>query len=174
MGKIVDDLMLLAQLDAKQESACAPVALDEVVLQVYHQACVLATDKHVVLGHVDAVRVAADHDRLVQMLLNLVENAIKYTPAGGVITIECRAPAPAHPGEARLFVKDTGIGISAADIPHIFDRFYRVDKARSRSQGGTGLGLAIVKSTAEAYGGRVAVESEEGKGSTFIVHLPAS
>lgn len=174
MGKIVDDLMLLAQLDAAQPLQCRTVALDEVVLQVYNQTRVLAADKQIVLGHVDAVQVQADHDRLMQMLLNLVDNAIKYTPAGGVITLDCRSAAnERYPGLAVLAVRDTGIGIAAEHLPLLFDRFYRVDKGRSREQGGTGLGLAIVKSIAETYGGRVIVESEPGKGSIFSVLLPA-
>ncbi len=174
MGKIVEDLMLLAQIDGAHTPRCDRVPLDEVVLQVYNQSRVLAADKQVVLGHVDAVTVLADHDRLVQMLLNLVDNAIKYTPAGGVITIECRAPSMQTAGFATLSVRDTGIGIAPEHLPHIFDRFYRVDKARSRAQGGTGLGLAIVQSIAEAYGGRVTVESTLGQGSTFTVILPAA
>jgi two-component system OmpR family sensor kinase len=174
MGKIVDDLMLLAQLDAAQPPQCRTVALDEVVMQVYNQTRVLASDKRVLLGHINAVQVLADHDRLVQMLLNLVENAIKYTPAGGVITIECESPDNArYEGLAVLSVRDTGIGIAPEHLPHLFDRFYRVDKGRSREQGGTGLGLAIVKSIAETYGGRVVVESVLGQGSVFRVLLPA-
>jgi two-component system OmpR family sensor kinase len=174
MGKIVEDLMLLAQLDAAQSPPCRPVAVDEVVMQVYNQTRVLAQDKQITLGHVDAVQVQADHDRLVQMLLNLVDNAIKYTPAGGLITIECHAADNAsYPGFAVLSVCDTGMGIAPEHLPHIFDRFYRVDKARSRAQGGTGLGLAIVQSIAEAFGGRVLVDSVLGQGSTFTVLLPA-
>lgn len=174
MSKIVDDLMLLAQLDAAQTPQPRPVALDEVVMQVYNQTRVLATDRQVTLGHVDAVQVQANHDRLVQMVLNLVDNAIKYTPAGGAITLECYAPDQSRrTGMAALSVRDTGIGIAAEDIPHIFDRFYRVEKAHSRAHGGTGLGLAIVKSIAEAYGGRITVESVVGQGSTFTVLLPA-
>jgi two-component system OmpR family sensor kinase len=173
MGKIVDDLMLLAQIDGTEPPQPRPVALDEVALQVYNQTRVLAKDRQVTLGHVDAVRVLADHDRLVQMLLNLADNAVKYTPAGGSVTIECYGPNQAHPGLATLSVRDTGAGIAAEDIPHIFDRFYRADKAHSRSRGGTGLGLAIVKSIAESYGGRVSVESVVGQGSTFTVYLPA-
>ena len=174
MSKIVDNLMLLAQLDAAQMPQARPVALDEVVMQVYNQTRVLATDRRVILGHIDAVHVQANHDRLVEMLLNLVENAIKYTPAGGAVTIECHAPAQARAGSmATLSVCDTGIGIASDDLTHIFDRFYRVDKARSRAQGGTGLGLAIVRSIAEMYNGKVAVESVLGQGSTFTVSLPA-
>jgi two-component system, OmpR family, sensor kinase len=171
MSRLVDELMLLAQLDGAQPPARRPVALDEVVLQVYNQARVLAVGKNVMLGHVDGARVMADHDRLVQMVLNLVDNAIKYTPEGGMITLECHAPAE-PPAEARLVVSDTGFGIAAEDIPHLFDRFYRVDEGRARSRGGTGLGLSIVKSIAESYGGSVSVQSELGKGSIFAISLP--
>jgi two-component system, OmpR family, sensor kinase len=171
MSRLVDELMLLAQLDGAQPPVRRPVALDEVVFQVYNQTRVLAVGRNVTLGHVDGARVMADNDRLVQMLLNLVDNAIKYTPEGGVITLECHAPAE-PPAEARLSVHDTGIGIAAEDIPHLFDRFYRVDQGRARSRGGTGLGLAIVKSIAESYGGTVSVQSELGKGSTFTISLP--
>lgn len=174
MGKIVDDLMLLAQLDAAQSPQRRPVALDEVVMHVYNQTRVLAIDRTVALSHVDAVTVLAEHDRLVQMLLNLVDNAIKYTPAGGTITIACHAPERArHPGLAKLSVSDTGIGIAPEHLPHLFDRFYRIDRGRSRAQGGTGLGLAITKSIAETYGGRITVDSTPGQGSTFAVLLPA-
>jgi len=175
MAKIVDDLMLLAQLDATQTPPPAPVALDDVVMQVYNQARVLAQDKEVKLGHVDTAIVMANRDRLVQMLLNLVDNAIKYTPAGGTITIECRAPQHGqNPRYAALSVHDTGIGIAPEDLPHIFERFYRADKGHTRTQGGTGLGLAIVRGIAESYGGRVTVQSVPGHGSTFTVLLPAS
>ncbi len=173
MSKIVEDLMLLAQLDASQTPQCRAVAVDDVVLQVYNQTRVLAQDKQVILGHVDAVQVLADHDRLVQMLLNLLDNAIKYTPAGSTITIECFAPdSAANRGLALVAVRDNGQGIEPEHLGHIFDRFYRADKARSRAQGGTGLGLAIVKSIAETYGGRVTVESTVGQGSVFSVLLP--
>jgi len=101
------------------------------------------------------------------LVWNLVSNAVKYTPDGGTITLSLF-----QEGDwARLEVTDTGIGIPPEHLPHIFDRFYRVDKARSRAGGGTGLGLAIVKGIAEQHGGRVSVISEPGKGSTFTVWL---
>lgn len=105
-----------------------------------------------------------------QALCNLLENAIKYTPDGGRITLG--ADAAARPGFIRFFVRDTGIGIPKQELPRLFERFYRVDKARSRELGGTGLGLAIVKHLARSHGGDVAVESEPGKGSTFSFTLP--
>lgn len=105
-----------------------------------------------------------------QALCNLLENAIKYTPGGGQITLG--ADAAARQGFIRFFVSDTGMGVPGEELPRLFERFYRVDKARSRELGGTGLGLAIVKHLARSHGGDVAVESDPGKGSTFSFTLP--
>ena len=107
--------------------------------------------------------VHADHDRLVQILINLVDNAVKYTPAGGCVTVRAR---PVDGGRVEVAVRDTGVGIPPADLPRITERFYRVDKARSRELGGTGLGLAIVKHLVLAHGGELAIDSEEGEGTT--------
>ncbi|HEY4485937.1 MAG TPA: phosphate regulon sensor histidine kinase PhoR, partial [Nitrospiria bacterium] len=115
-----------------------------------------------------APKIMADADRLIEALTNLMDNAVKYTPEGGRITVE----AAAADGGAAIHVSDTGIGIPAREIPRLFERFYRVDRARSRDLGGTGLGLSIVKHIVEAHGGKVTVESEAGKGSRFTVTLP--
>ena len=112
--------------------------------------------------------VLANHDQIEQVLVNLLDNAIKYTPSGG----EVRLTAEMMPDGAVVRVSDTGIGILNKDIPRIFERFYRVDKARSRQSGGTGLGLSIVKHIVEAHGGEVRVESEFNHGSTFTFTLP--
>jgi signal transduction histidine kinase len=112
--------------------------------------------------------VEADPDRLRQIVQNLVENALRYTSAGGTVEIALRA----EDGGVRIQVADTGRGIGAADLPHIFEHFYRADPSRARASGGTGLGLAIVKSLVEAHHGRVTVESTPGAGSTFTVRLP--
>ncbi|GER65971.1 PAS domain-containing sensor histidine kinase [Weizmannia acidilactici] len=121
-----------------------------------------------ILPEQKAVMMEADKDRLQQIILNLVTNAIAYTPEKGRIEIRLEE----RESELDLIVSDTGIGISKKDLPRIFERFYRVDKARSRQSGGTGLGLAIVKHLVESYHGKIHVESEEGKGSTFTVTLP--
>ena len=121
------------------------------------------------LGHEDQALVQGDADRLKQLLLNLVSNAIAYTPEGGTITLSLNLRPD---GWVRVCVADTGIGISSENLPHIFDRFWRVDRARTRKAGGSGLGLSIAKSIAEAHGGTLEVESELGKGSTFEVLLP--
>jgi len=115
-------------------------------------------------------RVDVDPDRLRQVMQNLVENALLHTPMGG----EVRVAVQANGNGVRCIVADTGTGIAAADLPHIFEHFYRADQSRARSSGGTGLGLAIVKSLVEAHGGRVSVESTPGNGSTFTVELPTS
>jgi two-component system phosphate regulon sensor histidine kinase PhoR len=130
----------------------------------------LATDVTLSVAEVDQVCVLGDRDRLKQLILNLVDNAISYTPAGGRVTMGLRVNVDGN--LATITVADTGIGIPRQDLPHIFDRFYRVDKARTRSKGGSGLGLAIVKSITEAHQGHIEVVSEVGVGSTFTVQLP--
>jgi two-component system phosphate regulon sensor histidine kinase PhoR len=110
----------------------------------------------------------ADPDALRQVMDNLVDNAIKYTPNGGRITVRWGATVDTVSFE----VEDTGVGIPPADLPRVFERFYRVDKARSKAEGGTGLGLAIVKHLAQAMKGSVRVASTLGKGTTFRVTLP--
>ena len=114
-------------------------------------------------------RIDADPDRLRQIVQNLVENAVRYTPPGGEIGVTMRAD---DADGVRLVVYDTGVGVAAADLPHVFRHFYRADQSRARTSGGTGLGLAIVKSLVEAHGGRVTVESAVGRGTTFTITFP--
>ncbi len=114
--------------------------------------------------------VHADRDEMAQVLVNLLDNAIAYTPRGGVVTLS----AAETPDMISVAVADTGIGILSHDIPRLFERFYRADKARSRASGGTGLGLSIVKHIVENHGGSVGVESEYNKGSVFSFTLPKS
>lgn len=115
---------------------------------------------------IDLPKIKIDSQRLEQLLVNLIHNAVKFTHAGGEVVLE----AEAGPGEVRFAVRDTGIGIPAEDVPRIFERFYRVDKSRTGS--GTGLGLSIAKHIVEAHGGRIWAESTEGKGSTFYFTIP--
>jgi two-component system phosphate regulon sensor histidine kinase PhoR len=120
---------------------------------------------------------AGDEDRLVQVLTNLLDNAVKYTPERGTITVAAHLvpelmTEPASGQMIEISVTDTGIGIPDQDRPRVFERFYRVDKARSRELGGTGLGLAIVKHIVEGHGGQVWVEGNQPQGSRFVVRLP--
>jgi len=110
----------------------------------------------------------ADEELIKRMILNLLDNAVKYTPEGGEISLGLQK----HNGSAEIVVRDTGIGLSERDQQRVFDRFYRVDKARSRALGGAGLGLSIVRTIVEAHGGEITVESTPRHGSTFTVSLP--
>jgi signal transduction histidine kinase len=118
----------------------------------------------------EPVILAADRSRIRQLILNLVENAVKYTPRGGRVSVELGA----SDGQVVLTIADTGIGIAAGDLPHIFDRFWRADQARTRTseRPGVGLGLAISKWIAEAHGGTIDVQSRPGRGTTFTVGFP--
>jgi two-component system phosphate regulon sensor histidine kinase PhoR len=121
--------------------------------------------------------VLGDEDRLIEVLSNLLDNAVKYTPEKGTITVAAHpvsddAEQPAMATAVELSVTDTGLGIPEMDRPRVFERFYRVDKARSRELGGTGLGLAIVRHIVEGLGGRVWVEGNAPTGSRFVVRLP--
>ncbi|MEI7771523.1 MAG: ATP-binding protein [Chloroflexales bacterium] len=168
MRRLVNDLLLLAQSDAGQAIERASVQLDQLA------ATTIATVARQHASHQFRAELApnlvilGDAERLTQLLRNLLENAVRHTPPGTQVTVALERSE----GQAVLRVADTGPGIPPADLPQIWDRFYRVDKARSRSQGGSGLGLAIVKFLAEAHGGYVAVESTPGCGSTFSITLP--
>ena len=164
---------LLEQSRAEEENFCMSgeeVELRELLLDLNQQLKCLAQDKDLTL-HIDCecpAKVRGDALRLRQMFLNVLDNAIKYTPSGGAVRVQLDADTT----QAWVTIVDTGAGIPAEHLPFIFDRFYRVDKARNREHGGSGLGLALVKSIAKAHGGRVEVLSEVGKGSVFTIYLP--
>jgi signal transduction histidine kinase len=167
MARVVNDLLVLAEVESGPLEQQQMVSLKDMILDAQDRALLLAGDRHIVIERQDDLWVKGDAHKLEQLVGNLVGNGIKYTPDGGTITLSLF-----QDGEwARLDVADTGIGISPEHLPHIFDRFYRVDRARSRAGGGTGLGLAIVKGIALQHGGKVTVTSETGKGSTFTVWL---
>lgn len=169
MTRLVGDLLLLARADSGAiPLAFKPVELDNVLFDVYRQAQRLADSVEVKLSVVDQVCVWGDTDRLQQLVLNLIDNSLKYTPPGGEVVIGLEKNGK----WARVIVSDTGIGISAEHLPHIFERFYRVDKARTRVQGGSGLGLSITRWIAEAHGGNISVTSKPGDGTTFTIDLP--
>lgn len=168
MSRLVSDLLLLARQDAGVSIAKHPVELDTLLLEVYRQAQLTARGIKITLGAEDQAIIIGDRDRLKQVLLNLVDNGIKYTPQGGEVILSLTK----ENNWVKISVQDTGIGIAPDHVPNLFDRFYRVDKARSRDAGGTGLGLAIAKSVVDAHNGKITVESTLGKGSTFMVWLP--
>lgn len=167
MSRLVSDLLLLAKADAGVELERRMVELDTVLLDVYRQAVVMADGVHIELGHEDQAVVLGDRDRLQQVLINLTDNAIKYTPRGGTVCLSLYN----REKWVQVSVSDTGVGIPKEEQPHVFERFYRSDRARTRQSGGAGLGLSIAKWIAEAHGGHLTVESEEGKGSTFTLWL---
>jgi heavy metal sensor kinase len=171
LAKIVQTLFSIARLDAGEaQQEWRRFDLARLAAGTADQMSLLAKDKGISVNcnAGQEVSVEGDNARIKQVVVNLLDNAIKYTPPGGSIQINVRA----RDGKAVLEVADTGIGIPAGALPHVFERFFRVDEARSRGAGGAGLGLAIVKSICTAHGGRVGVESAEGRGSRFTVELP--
>jgi len=143
--------------------------LDELVRDCVRKLAPLARERGIEMEDSvrDTVEISADKSKLTQVVYNLIDNAIKYTPRAGRVRVEMTRSGK------RVFIRvsDTGIGIPEEDQKHIFDRFYRVDKARSRETGGTGLGLSIVKQIVMLHNGTISVSSEVGKGSTFTVKI---
>jgi heavy metal sensor kinase len=171
MSSLIEQLLTLARADAgKEQWNFTKVNLGKLITNLSADAEVLCQEKGLSfqLGQTQDLVVKGDEARLRGLFMNLLDNAIRYTPAPGTISVSIRREGQM----AVAAVKDTGIGIPAEDIPFIFERFYRVDKSRSRAEGGTGLGLAICKHIAEAHGGKIEVESQVGAGSTFSVSLP--
>lgn len=175
LSDLIEDLLDLSRIESgRMAMRPAPVAVDVLVADVLdrHQrrarAAELTLESRVPPG---LPPVWGDRDRLAQVLHNLVDNAIRYTPAGGRVTVTAE---PSPEGFVTVSVTDTGIGIAREHLPRVFERFYRVDRARSRSSGGTGLGLSIVKHIVELHGGAVSVESEPGRGSTFRFSVPVA
>ncbi len=172
--ELIEKLMFLARTDSGAESIpFTRVDLSEIVREVDTQGSALAEDKHVAFrenlpGH--PVWVQGDEHLLRRLFLILIDNAVKYTPSEGTVEVSILE----QNGTAIGQIRDTGIGVAAADLPNIFERFYRADKARSRETGGTGLGLSIGQWIAEAHAGTIEVESAPGQGSTFQVRLPIS
>jgi two-component system OmpR family sensor kinase len=171
MGRLLEDLLTLARADAMSNldtNRSRPCNLDELAAEVLRTASTLAHGQHLELDAPSPVSILADPDRLQQLLLILVDNALLHTPANGKVIVSIRQSG----AEAIVTVSDTGPGIAPEHLPHLFDRFYRVDDVRARNSGGTGLGLAIAKAIAQSHHGDIRVESELGKGSTFTVRLP--
>ncbi len=171
LTRMVGDLLLLGQIESGQMPLNMDrVELDTVLLEVFQQMRMLAGERlHLRLAEIDQVQVTGDRDRLKQVFLNLVGNAVQYTPPGGMVTLALRKVGE----QAQLTVSDTGAGIPAEDLPHIFERFYRGEKSRKRRHsGGFGLGLAIAYYIVRSHGGTIEVSSQESEGTTFCVWLP--
>jgi signal transduction histidine kinase len=174
LGRLVDQLLDLSRL----ESGDVPLERERVELaplveQVLSEIEVARPEHDVRLDDeiaVDLPPVFADRERVHQVLFNLLDNAVRFTPAGGQVTVT----ATRHDGTVDVTVADTGPGIAPEHLPRVFERFYRVDSARSRDDGGTGIGLAIARSVVEAHGGRIWALSEPGRGSTFTFELPVA
>jgi two-component system phosphate regulon sensor histidine kinase PhoR len=174
LNALVEDVLSLARL----ESPGAELDLSEISLSDFLQEILRDWEKWLEAKQLklrleappDLPKLEADESRLQEVIYNLLDNAVKYSQAGGVITLR----AAVEGARARISVTDEGIGISASDLPRIFERFYRADKGRSRELGGTGLGLSIVKHIAQLHGGTVAAESEPGQGTTISVFLPVN
>jgi signal transduction histidine kinase len=194
MGRLVGDLLLLARADAGElpRMQREPVDLAELAAEVVDRARPTAAERRLSLVSDAPCVVMGDRDRLKQLIANLVENAIRYTPRNGRIDVRVSGGPPPgvqqparsarsrnargsgdSTGMALLSITDSGIGISPTDLPHVFERFYRADKARSRAHGGTGLGLSIAQYVVQAHGGTIRAASEgTNRGSTFTVQLP--
>ena len=172
LAAIVEDLLTISQIESRQlDLVFQPLSLADCareVLNTIERACEEKGLKLVNALSPELPKVGGDRYRIEQILLNLLDNAVKYTASPGSITISAK-----HKGDmVEVAITDTGIGIPQKDLSRIFERFYRVDKARSRKLGGTGLGLSIVKHLVQAHNGKVWAESEEGRGSTFYFTLP--
>ncbi|MCC6317682.1 MAG: HAMP domain-containing protein [Gemmatimonadaceae bacterium] len=173
MTALVDSLLTLARADeGRFDLFRESVDLRSIAQEVYETGLILGEpgEINVAMPEVQDITVQGDRMRLRQLYLNLVENAIKYTPKGGTVTLSLKREGDA----AHFSVKDSGIGIAAADLPHIFERFWRADRARSRmaERGGNGLGLAICQWIAQAHGGTLTVQSRLHRGSTFTATIP--
>jgi heavy metal sensor kinase len=170
LNQMINDLILLSKFDTTQvELKRAPLRLDLLIKDLCHLFRVLAEQKNIALeiGTLEEVTVVGDKVRLQQLFTNLIDNAIKYTPKGSIhVTVEKNESA------GLVKIKDTGIGIPKEEQGKIFKRFYRMDKSRSRETGGVGLGLSIAEWIVHAHHGRIEVDSELNKGSTFTVYLP--
>ena len=169
---MVDGLLLLSRADAGVlRMDRKPVDLGQLVMTVYEQTRILAASHNLTLeiGEFEPVTITGDQDRLQRLLLNLVDNAIKYTPPGRCVTLSLKV------GDGvSLSVTDTGMGVASTEHQQIFQRFFRSPDARTLGQPGSGLGLCIALSIAEAHGGSIQVESSLGNGSTFTLRLPMS
>jgi signal transduction histidine kinase len=171
LNSVIVDLLTLVSMDSGEARMnMKPASLSEMLMETMKRLQPLSRERGIEMtcGIAQGVMINCDAMKLTQVFYNLIDHAIKYTPRGGDVRIELQR----RDKKAVVRVIDTGIGIPEEDQKHIFDRFYRVDKARSRETGGTGLGLSIVKQVLHMHSGSIQVYSEEEKGSTFTVEIP--
>ncbi|MBA3469510.1 MAG: HAMP domain-containing protein [Herpetosiphonaceae bacterium] len=168
LSRLVADLLALARADAGVGLQHRPVELDSIVLEAFSTARQLARGQSLALDPFGPATLVGDSDRLKQLVLILLDNALSYTPADGQVRLGLAETA----GGVTITVADTGIGISAADLPHVYERFYRADPARTREPGGTGLGLAIARWIADQHEGAISIASQPGQGTTVTVTFP--
>jgi len=172
MIRLVHDLLQLSKIDSKQwRMEKTPTSLSHLLYQVKEHFQFQADARNIALtlSLADPLPpISLDRDKMLQVFDNLLSNALKYTGPGGTVSVSARADGP----WVTVTVTDTGIGIPAEDLPRVFERFYRVDKARSRELGGTGLGLSIAREIVRAHGGEIVIDSEVGRGTTVTVRLP--
>ena len=168
LARLVADLLVLARADAGLPLRRWRMELDRLLLEAFAEARQLARGQRLEITRLEPAMITGDPDRIKQLALILLDNAIKYTPDGGRITLELRRSST----HAEILVHDTGIGIAPEDLPHVFDRFYRADPARSRDPAGSGLGLAIARWIVEQHDGQITIESSLGVGTTVSVRLP--
>ncbi len=178
LGKLVDDLLFLARQDSGiVQPQWSEVDLRDLIEEVLEEQGIAAAEKEIQLKLTSEVQTApmtGDRSALARLLTNLVSNAILYTPNQGTVKISLQSSKRNAQSAWKLQVIDTGIGISEIALPQLFDRFYRVDPARSKASGGTGLGLAIVQTIVDTHQGTIGVESQENQGTTFTISLPQS
>jgi PAS domain S-box-containing protein len=170
LGRLVTDMLALSRGDGATEFRAAPVKLETVLREVFAETHRQPDGATLEVGTLEQSIVFGERDRLKQLALILVHNALRYTPASGQVRLELRSTE----GNAELRVIDTGDGITAEDLPRVFERFYRAPRARELDPGGTGLGLSIAKLIVEQHGGGIRLESRPGLGTTAIVTLPIS
>jgi signal transduction histidine kinase len=168
LSRLANDLLSLARADAGQTLHLEPVELDTVLIEAHQEGLILSEGQSVAIDSIVPVVVIGDRDRLKELIIILLDNAIKYTAGDGTVSLNLSAAGP----WATIAVTDNGIGIDEVDIPHVFDRFWRADPARSKDSGGTGLGLAIARWIVDRHGGEIRVKSQESKGTQITVRIP--
>jgi two-component system phosphate regulon sensor histidine kinase PhoR len=178
LGRLIDDLLTLSDLELGRAALrLGKVAVGSViddVLQILSEAAGRKGVRIAAEVASDVPSAQADGDRVRQVLINLVDNGIKYTPSGGRVTVRARRGSGPQAGMVEIAVEDSGVGVPAHDLPRLTERFFRVDKARSRELGGTGLGLAIVKHIVQGHGGALHIASAVGEGTTVTAYLPVA